>query len=89
MDPGWVRDIRDRCIWLGVPFFFKQWGGVWKVRNGRVLDGRTWDEMPAAARLRARVTRRMTAAANSDRTAPPGPREQSPASHARPVELEW
>jgi len=30
-----------------VPFFFKQWGGVIKKRNGRVLDGRTWDQMPA------------------------------------------
>ena len=30
-------------------FFFKQWGGVRKKRNGRLLDGRTWDEMPAAA----------------------------------------
>jgi len=30
-----------------VPFFFKQWGGVNKKRAGRILDGRTWDEMPA------------------------------------------
>jgi protein gp37 len=30
-------------------FFFKQWGCVRKKRNGRLLDGRTWDEMPAAA----------------------------------------
>jgi protein gp37 len=29
-----------------VPFFFKQWGGVKKKKNGRLLDGRTWDEMP-------------------------------------------
>ncbi len=46
MDPDWVRQIRDRCIEHGVPFFFKQWGGVRKKYNGRLLDGRTWDELP-------------------------------------------
>jgi len=30
----------------GVPFFFKQWGGTNKKKAGRVLEGRTWDEMP-------------------------------------------
>ena len=30
----------------GVPFFFKQWGGVQKKKTGRTLEGRTWDEMP-------------------------------------------
>lgn len=98
MHPDWVRDIRDRCVAAGIPFFFKQWGafapgepvdevsggstyvnldgssgwvggdddyitnwtgepiGGWfwmarvgKKRAGRVLDGRTWDEMPAVA----------------------------------------
>jgi protein gp37 len=42
----WVRDIRDRCLEFKVPFFFKQWGGVHKARFGRLLDGRTWDDMP-------------------------------------------
>ena len=46
MDAGWVRDIRDRCSDAGVAFFFKQWGGVFKKRTGRLLDERTWDEMP-------------------------------------------
>lgn len=46
LDALWVREIRDRCIREGVPFFFKQWGGVLKSRTGRVLDDRTWDEMP-------------------------------------------
>ncbi len=91
MHPDWVRDIRDRCVAAGVPFFFKQWGGwapvewgsnewiaggrflepsggwrawepgevpappsercqfmqlVGKKAAGRLLDGRTWDEMP-------------------------------------------
>jgi protein gp37 len=46
MEVGWVRQIRDRCVAHDVPFFFKQWGGVHKARTGRVLDDRTWDEMP-------------------------------------------
>jgi protein gp37 len=44
---GWVIDIRDQCKAKHVPFFFKQWGGVQKKRAGRLLQGRTWDEMPA------------------------------------------
>ena len=48
MQPDWARDIRDQCIDARVPFHFKQWGGVFKKRNGRELDGRTWDETPAS-----------------------------------------
>ncbi len=44
----WVVDIRDQCLAARVPFFFKQWGGIRKKRNGRVLQGRTWDEMPTS-----------------------------------------
>jgi protein gp37 len=47
MDAGWVRELRDQCAAREVPFFFKQWGGVRKKVNGRMLDGRAWDEMPA------------------------------------------
>lgn len=43
----WVVAIQKHCQEIGVPFFFKQWGGVNKKRTGRLLDGRTWDEMPA------------------------------------------
>ncbi len=46
MNPTWVRSLRDQCLEAGVHFFFKQWGGVFKNRNGRILDGRTWDQMP-------------------------------------------
>lgn len=46
MQREWVTDIRDQCQDAGIPFFFKQWGGVRKKAAGRVLDGRTWDEMP-------------------------------------------
>ena len=42
----WVRDLRDRCVEGGVPFFFKQVGGRTPKAGGRDLDGRTWDEMP-------------------------------------------
>lgn len=44
--PEWARHIRDMCENQDVPFFFKQWGGVNKKKNGRILDGKTWDEMP-------------------------------------------
>ncbi len=47
MEKEWVREIRDICVLEQVPFFFKQWGGVFKKRTGRILDGRTWDQMPA------------------------------------------
>ena len=46
MDRAWVAEIRDQCVKAGVAFFFKQWGGVQKKKNGRTLEGRTWDEMP-------------------------------------------
>jgi protein gp37 len=46
MERSWVVDIRKQCKRARVPFFFKQWGGVNKKRSGRLLDGRTWDEMP-------------------------------------------
>jgi len=49
LDPGWVRSVRNQCVAAKVPFFFKQWGGVRKGTAGRLLDGRTWDEMPAPA----------------------------------------
>jgi protein gp37 len=44
----WVTSIRQQCQDANVAFFFKQWGGVQKKRNGRELEGRTWDEMPAS-----------------------------------------
>lgn len=46
MNEDWVTDIRDQCTHANVPFFFKQWGGANKKATGRVLGGRTWDEMP-------------------------------------------
>lgn len=46
MDISWGRDLRDRCVRDGVRFFFKQWGGRTSKSGGRLLDGRTWDDMP-------------------------------------------
>jgi len=48
MDPEWACDIRDQCVAANVPFFFKQWGGVNKKKAGRLLEGRIWNQMPAA-----------------------------------------
>ncbi len=45
IEEQWVRDVRDRCIENHVAFFFKQWH---KARTGRLLDERTWDEMPVS-----------------------------------------
>ena len=42
----WVISVRDQCRKSHVPFFFKQWGGVRKSKNGRLLDDRTYDEYP-------------------------------------------
>jgi protein gp37 len=54
MHPDWVRSIRDVCLDSGVPFLFKQWGEfdasgdrVGKKAAGRILDGRTWDQVPS------------------------------------------
>jgi protein gp37 len=49
MKKEWVISIRDQCHEQGVPFFFKQWGGVHKKQTGRELDGKTYDEFPSYA----------------------------------------
>ncbi len=51
MDRAWVVDIRSQCQRAGVPFFFKQWGGVHKKKAGRLLEGRTWNELPKTGQL--------------------------------------
>jgi protein gp37 len=48
MEAAWARVLRDECVGADIPFFFKQWGGRTPKTNGRELDGRTWDEYPAA-----------------------------------------
>jgi len=66
-DPEWVRELRDRCAAAGIPFLFKQWGEWAPVPDerfgyrmarlgrrvaGRLIDGRCWNEMPAAMHKR-------------------------------------
>lgn len=46
MKEKWVQEIKRQCLRAHVPFFFKQWGGVSKKKAGRMLDGRTWDNLP-------------------------------------------
>jgi protein gp37 len=46
MKPDWVLDIQAQCEKAGVAFFFKQWGGKNKKASGRILNGKTYDEMP-------------------------------------------
>ena len=46
LEKAWVVSIRDQCQAAGVPFFFKQWGGVRKSKAGRQLDGRTYNAFP-------------------------------------------
>jgi protein gp37 len=49
MEKEWVEDLQQQCSEQDVAFFFKQWGGVRKKKTGRLLNGRTWDEMPTMA----------------------------------------
>ena len=51
MNPEWAIHIRNRCLDADVPFFFKQWGGVNKKKNGRRLAGRIWDQIPHVPEL--------------------------------------
>lgn len=61
MEREWVISVRDQCRRYHVPFFFKQWGGVRKSKNGRLLDDRTYDEYPK--RILADVPDRVSCAA--------------------------
>ncbi len=51
MQKEWVVSIQNQCAENRIPFFFKQWGGRQKSKTGRLLDGRTYDEMPADRNL--------------------------------------
>ena len=52
MEAAWVETIHTECRRAGVPFFFKQWGGVQKSRTGRTLNGHTYDELPVIPKSR-------------------------------------
>ena len=51
MSKSWVTSVKTQCTKAKVPFFFKQWGGRQKSKSGRLLEGKTYDEMPAQAPL--------------------------------------
>jgi protein gp37 len=53
MEANWARGVRDVCDDFGVPFFFKQWGGRTPKAMGRLLDGKTWSEMPNTTKVLA------------------------------------
>lgn len=42
----YIRGLRDSAKAAGAAFWWKQWGGPRPESGGRILDGRTWDEMP-------------------------------------------
>lgn len=56
MKEEWAISIKDQCTKANVPFFFKQWG-TWgadeikrnKKSNGRLLQGRLWENYPNVA----------------------------------------
>lgn len=47
-EAAWFQSSRDQCAAAGVAFHFKQWGGLHPKTNGRLLDGREWNEFPQA-----------------------------------------
>lgn len=53
MNADWVLDIQKQCVDNDVAFFFKQWGGKNKKKNGRLLNGKTYDEMPDTELLKS------------------------------------
>jgi protein gp37 len=73
MKDSWARALRDQCLEGRVPFFFKQWGGVRKKVNGRVLDGRTYDQYPERSRAEVLGNEARTDAANRIRSEFLGP----------------
>jgi protein gp37 len=71
MRKEWVESIREQCRRAGVCFFFKQWGGVRKSKAGRLLDGRTYDELPPRIELPVLEPRhRLAAIAEIERSYP-------------------
>ena len=62
MDRAWVERILKLCRKQEVSFFFKQWGGIQKAKSGRLLNGRTYDEMPEriVAAMPPRVARHVS-----------------------------
>lgn len=69
MEKSWVVDIQEQCRRARTQFFFKQWGGRNKKAAGRLLNGRTWDEMPKRPQPELADSLRSTTSAAHDRSA--------------------
>jgi len=59
MKPEWVIDIKRQCAKSKVAFFFKQWGGTNKKKTGRLLKGKTYNQMPKKAAYHSTVIRQV------------------------------
>jgi len=57
VDPANVRSLRDQAVARGIPFFFKQWGGLRPKDQGKTLDGRQWCDCPKRPRRIAQDSR--------------------------------
>jgi protein gp37 len=86
MDKRWVVNLLKLCRREGVDFFFKQWGGVRKSKTGRLLNGKTYDEMPSfsAQAMPPRIDRQSAASAWKSRAQ----RWLSSQAHAALIPLE-
>lgn len=72
MQREWVTSIRDQCSAAGIPFFFKQWGGVRKKEAGRDLDGEPHDQLPPrrTAKVDRATARRLLSSLNLESRSP-------------------
>ncbi|MGB9794959.1 DUF5131 family protein [Caldisericum exile] len=59
MKKEWVMEIYRQCKENGIPFFFKQWGGVFKHKNGRELNGKIYNEYPHKVSLSLKLFNKM------------------------------
>lgn len=46
MKEEWAIYVRNQCVKVDVPFFFKQWGGRTPKTGGRLLEGEEWSQFP-------------------------------------------
>jgi protein gp37 len=65
MQKEWVESIHRQCLQSGVPFFFKQWGGIRKKNAGRKLNGKVYSEMPIIDDQKSIAHQRLAAKAGS------------------------
>ena len=86
MREEWVISIRDQCERAGIPFFFKQWGGVRKSKTGRELDGKTHDDIPVRSEPPVIDHAARLAAINEHEAVYPSRKKRVPPSRFEPME---